>query len=436
MMQESDKTEEIIPKIEKELFLSTKPTKLRFKFQKSDIADKLNHSLEQLTLDMIEDCNMRCRYCINSGKFKFYRKYSNRRMDFDTARKSIDYFVPRSGNNDHKPVIGFYGGEPLLNFPLVRRAIDYTREVYKEKSPDFMVTTNGTLISKAIAEFFINNEVRLCVSLDGPRMLNDRYRKFPDGRGSYDTIRRNMALIKDLNKDYYDHHVHYQPVLCPPYHYEQLIEFFMKDELFSQNTIFVISSVKSTDSSLRLNSYEKEAELDDRIYLQNLMKDYLLKNGYTGCDNFLKQFFVKELSKIYSRRKGFCDHLKEYIHAPGICLPGKRRLLINSRGEFFPCERIEQSCPIGNVNDGFDLDKIGDFIEAYCSISERDCCKCWAFRLCGLCYIHAFRGGKLDLQFKRRNCRAERFRIANVLIAYMTVIEKNPGFFDTYRHFS
>lgn len=420
-----------IKNIKKELLASAKPNKLLFYLADVEIEKELNNSLEQLTLDITENCNMRCRYCTNSGHFKYNRTYSNIEMGNYIAKKAIDYFIPRANHKRHDPVIGFYGGEPLLSFKLISQIVKYTNNNFK-KNIDFQITTNGTLISPDIAKFLIENNIRLGVSLDGPNKINDRYRIFKSQRGTFDTIKKNMLMIRSLDQKYYESRVSFQMVFCPPYDFEEIFNFVDRDEMFCPKTYISATYVKLEDSDIKLDYYNEERKYEDAIFIAKQKNHYFFSNK-RSFDNILSSsMFKKAIDSIFLRPKGFCDHFKQYIHVPGICLPGRRKLLVNAKGDFHMCERIEQSYPIGGVKTGFNITRIKSLIDRYCSISEKDCCRCWAFRICEICFVHAFRAGEIDINLKRQNCDIARKKILENLFDYMSIMEKNPNYFSNY----
>ena len=118
--------------------------------------------MEQLVLQVTKDCNLRCTYCIYSGRFRT-RTHSREYMTEEVALRAVDYFFQRSWNTE-RVTIGFYGGEPLLNYRLIKQIISYVESHYAEKRTVFSMTTNLTKLSEAVARYVIDHEVRLHVS--------------------------------------------------------------------------------------------------------------------------------------------------------------------------------------------------------------------------------------------------------------------------------
>ena len=151
---------------------------------------------------MTQNCNFRCKYCVYSGAENSYQRvHSNKVMNWNTARKAIDFLWEHS--IDSKDVnIGFYGGEPLLEFDLIKKAIEYSRKKFMGKEISFSMTTNGTLLTEEIIRFLSKNKVQLVISLDGAKEINDENRVFKNGSGTYDRVIRKIDLIKQIDSVY------------------------------------------------------------------------------------------------------------------------------------------------------------------------------------------------------------------------------------------
>lgn len=143
----------------------------------------MTKEIKLLILLVTDDCNLRCRYCYARGGEK--KEY----MSWETAGKAVDYVAARSRSFK----IQFSGGEPLLNFPLVKRVIEYVK--MRWGSATLQLQTNGTLIDRAVAQELKNLRVRPGVSLDGPLDLNDHLRPFVGGEGSTSAVMRGLQFL-------------------------------------------------------------------------------------------------------------------------------------------------------------------------------------------------------------------------------------------------
>jgi len=146
--------------------------------------------LKSLCLNVSHDCNLRCAYCFaGTGDFGGGRLL----MPAAVGRQAIDFLMTHSGNRRHCE-IDFFGGEPLMNFPVIRELIEYGREQGRlfGKEIKFTVTTNGVLLTPEIGDYLNREGISVVLSLDGRPEVNDRVRRFPGGQGSYRVIGQNI----------------------------------------------------------------------------------------------------------------------------------------------------------------------------------------------------------------------------------------------------
>ena len=152
--------------------------------------------LQQLTLQVTQQCNLRCEYCIYSGIYDGNRTHANKRMNFEVARKAIDFFLEHSIETSDV-VIGFYGGEPLLEFELIRRCVEYANERCEGKRIQYNITTNATLLKGEVAKFLVEHDFDVSISLDGSKEEHNASRKFKNGEGSFDVVIQNLKTMME-----------------------------------------------------------------------------------------------------------------------------------------------------------------------------------------------------------------------------------------------
>ncbi|MCP4686485.1 MAG: radical SAM protein, partial [Desulfobacterales bacterium] len=152
--------------------------------------------LKTLVLHVTGACNLGCRYCYYRGGEQPGRGAS---MTPGVAERAVDFLLERSGPLDAATLV-FFGGEPLLNFQLITRVVDYATRAASDrgKTIDFAITSNGTLFTEEVVAFLHENNVGVTVSMDGLPRVHDRYRRFPDGSPSYDRI---LPGVKRLLRD-------------------------------------------------------------------------------------------------------------------------------------------------------------------------------------------------------------------------------------------
>lgn len=142
----------------------------------------------KITLCLTRDCNLSCRYCYSGKKLK-------QDMSFATAQEIVDFTMDITPPG-RKIAFSFFGGEPLLSFDLLKKIIGYIRKKEREaKKPiSLSVTSNGTLLTEPILDFFREESVDLCISIDGPAQVHNLNRCYKDGRGSFEDVVRNLGL--------------------------------------------------------------------------------------------------------------------------------------------------------------------------------------------------------------------------------------------------
>lgn len=147
--------------------------------------------LEHLRLNVTETCNLRCSYCYERVSEVWNQK---RIMGWDTAKKAMDQFLFYIQKNEKKKVsVRFFGGEPMLNWELVEKCMDYIKnELSDDIQVNYIINTNGTLIDDERARFLAENNIAISLSLDGVKDIHDKFRVYPNGAGSFEVVSSNM----------------------------------------------------------------------------------------------------------------------------------------------------------------------------------------------------------------------------------------------------
>lgn len=146
-----------------------------------------NTKLNFLILQVTQNCNLRCEYCVYSGNYRT-RSHDNKRMSFDLAQKGIDFLYQHSRDST-RIIIGFYGGEPLLEFDLIKKCVFYIEKLFYGKKVIFTITTNATLLKESVVEFLVEKNFNLIISLDGPKEIHDKSRRFSNSKkSSYEAL--------------------------------------------------------------------------------------------------------------------------------------------------------------------------------------------------------------------------------------------------------
>ncbi|MDN3515623.1 MAG: radical SAM protein [Candidatus Brocadia sp.] len=308
------------------------------------------------TLCITQQCNMRCQYCYIGKK--------DTGMPLSIAKKIID-FIFKNTPCEEKIDIGFFGGEPLLEFELIKKitGLIENHPSFHKKSVELTVVTNGTIFSDKIADFLNEHHIGFCLSCDGPPFVQDAFRRFTDGKGSStivtDTIRRAKETLPSVlvNAVYHPETFQYLPHVV-----EYLASLGLK-------RIYLNPDFSATWS-------KREAELLPEIYGQ-ISRQYIAY--YLKEDPHFISLIDSKIAAIM--REGHKPHER--------CRMGTGEFAFTPSGNIYPCERLigadtgNGHC-IGNIVDGLNRGRMlcktdpGSEVNTEClSCSLKDYCMNW-----------------------------------------------------------
>lgn len=401
-------------------FLSSKrPKEIRHSYSDME-AYHLNENIAQMALQVTQQCNFRCSYCAYcASEFEFQRDHSAKRMTVKTALSAVDFFAKRCGNQE-RPTIGFYGGEPLLEFPLIQRVTEYAEEKLYAKDLKFTVTTNASLLTPDMARFMSEHNFAVTVSLDGTPETHDRSRRFTsDGRGSFAVIRRNLENVREQCPEFkYTFNI----VIDPRYSCNSL------HELFSQDKFFGGAQITST---LIDDQFSVEKAVPGEIFLQQdsryMFKSYLSYRGIyeRNRTSYVAQEALAEIFYAFKKNMKPALSLPDVTAPGGPCLPGQQRLFVSTDGNFYPCERVSETSlamRIGSLWEGFDYENVDKLLNVAQDTAER-CKNCWAFRHCKLCCKQSDNCGELSAELRSSQCEGMRNQIEESFRDYLWMKE-------------
>lgn len=414
--------------VESHGILKLDPSKIIFEFDGiKQIDHNILHQQNSITLEITESCNLRCHYCIYNSHSEEMRAHGMGRMNLETATAAIDLLYANSKTSD--PVsIGFYGGEPLLAFDLIHEIVRYAESRFE--SPQFIMTTNATLLNSDIIDFLVSHEFRLLISIDGPKNIHDEHRVDIRGKGSFDTAIKNLHLlyeeyrIKKMLK-----YIAINMVISPPYTLDRFREFVsLWQEYPWLNEINASSSYVDFQYNPKNIHFTKHDRVD---YYDLFEEDYWQNNG---SETPIRPLSVKTIINRYGKlfKRLITDNPVERNHPNGCCVPGVRKLYVRCNGSIQVCDKMPSKAPIiGNVFSGIDTDKITAlYINKYIDHINQTCNTCWANRLCSLCYIQGFGCGEWEISKREEICKLEREKNARWIRSYNLRLLKDNTAFD------
>jgi uncharacterized protein len=373
--------------------------------------------LQTLVMNVTNQCNLSCQYCYEFGEDKIATPEGKKKfMDVETAKASVDYLLEQSAGRNAVHIT-FFGGETLMNFPLLRHIIDYSSEQAARKNVkiDFSLTTNATLLTSQIIDFLTANCVGVTVSIDGPKEMNDAFRVFSNGRGSYETMEPKVRELLARH--------HTRPIAARVTMTSHAMDVFkiyrhLKDDLGFHEVGFA----PVTTSPDRLYSINESGMHSVFAQFGELAQEYL-------------QFALRGELHGFSNVSDTLAELHQGVNKSHPCGAGLGLLGVGPSGDIAPCHRFVDSDAhvLGNVTAGIDKKKRSAFLDRGNINAKYACHTCWARPLCaGGCHHEALvrygDTGHPNLHY----CDWIRGWTNTCLEIYGALAENNPSFLEYF----
>ena len=345
-------------------------TEDNFEPMAGELKAKTSGVIKALCLHIAHTCNLNCSYCFASqGKYHGERAL----MSFEVGKHALDFLIENSGTRRNLEV-DFFGGEPLMNFDVVKKLVEYARSIEKEKGKNFRftLTTNGMLVDDDVIDFANKEMSNVVLSLDGRKEVHDRYRVDYRGRGSYDTIvPKFQKFVKARGgKNYYMRgtFTHANPDFLEDIKTMLNLgftELSMEPVVAAQGDE---AALTEEDKPVVMKQYEELAEL-------------MLKRDKEGKP-FTFYHYMIDLAGgpcIYKRISG--------------CGSGTEYMAVTPWGDLYPCHQFvgDEKFKLGDIWHGVENKEIQNEF-ASCNVYARDECRdCWARLYCsGGCAANAY----------------------------------------------
>lgn len=352
--------------------------------------------LKALCLHIAHDCNMCCKYCFaGEGEYSGDRSL----MSFEVGKRALDFLIEQSGSRKNLEV-DFFGGEPLLNFDVVKQLVAYARSIEKEKGKNFRftLTTNGVLLNDEVMEWANKECYNVVLSLDGRKETNDRMRRTRNDKGTYDLILpKFQKMAKERNQQGY----------------------YIRGTYTHYNTDFANDILHLADlgfEQLAMEPVVTDPKMDYALQESDIPK---LKDQY--------DLLAKEMCKRNREGKGFTffHYMIDLEGGPCIykrisgCGVGTDYMAVTPWGDLYPCHQFvgDEKFLLGNVFDGV---KKTDIVNEFklCNVYSREACQdCFAKLYCsGGCSANAYHTtgkitGTCDM-----SCELHRKRVENAIM--------------------
>ena len=326
--------------------------------------------IKALCLHVAHTCNLNCSYCFASqGKYHGDRAL----MSFEVGKRAFDFLIENSGTRRNLEV-DFFGGEPLMNWDVVKQLVAYARSIEKQHNKNFRftLTTNGVLIDDEVIDFLNKEMSNVVLSLDGRKEINDHFRRDYAGNGSYDKIVPKFQKLVEARegKNYYVRGT------------------FTHNNIDFTNDLFHMADLGFTELSMEPvvcppdDPYALTDEDMPKIFEQyEILAKEMLKRKKEGRP-FTFYHYMLDLKNgpcIYKRITG--------------CGSGTEYMAVTPWGELFPCHQFvgDSKYSLGNIFDGVTNTEIQDGFRSCNAYARPECKDCWARLYCsGGCAANSY----------------------------------------------
>lgn len=352
--------------------------------------------IKAMCLNIAHDCNLRCKYCFAStGDFGEGRKL----MSLETGKQAVDFLLKNSGDRQNLEM-DFFGGEPLMNFDVVKQIVEYARsqEPIYQKRFRFTTTTNGMLLTDDIIDFINREMSNVVLSIDGRKEINDRLRVRVDGSGCYDRIvpMYRKLVEKRGDKEYYVRGTYTKYNLD-----------FSEDVFALLDAGFDQISVEPVIADATEPYAITEADLPQIFAEYERLMQRILDYEKTGKKfNFFHFMLDLDQGPCAIKRLRGCGCGNEYV-------------AITPDGDIYPCHQFvgETDYKMGNLSDGtFNRDMKSDFAKTHI-YSKPDCRECWARFYCsGGCNANNYQYAGDVHKSHKLSCEIEKKRLECAIV--------------------
>ena len=335
-----------------------------------DISKNRQTVVKALCLHIAHDCNLACKYCFaEAGEYHGKREL----MSYEVGKAALDFLIAGSGNR-HNLEVDFFGGEPTLNFQVVKDLVAYGRSQEKahDKKFRFTLTTNGVLLNDEIMEFANQEMDNVVLSIDGRKDVHDFMRPFPNGSGSYDIVVPKYQKFADSRDQ---------------------MRYYVRGTFTHHNLDFAKDVLHLADLGFKQISVEPVVAPDDADYaireedLPQLFEEYdqlakeIIKRKKNGQEfNFFHFMIDLEGGPCVAKRLSGCGSGTEY-------------LAVTPWGDLYPCHQFvgNEKFYLGNVFEGVKHPEICQEFKSCNVYSKEKCRKCFARFYCsGGCAANSY----------------------------------------------
>lgn len=331
------------------------------------------NKISMFTIEMTQQCNLRCKYCCYSGEYRDRRVHNEHEITFEVLNDAVSFIKKYSDKEADEITVCFYGGEALLAKEKIEWFINKI-SIEIDQSILFSISTNGLALTESVIDWICGyDNILVNITIDGDKTMHDANRVTLSMCGSYDKIIENLKLFK---KKY-------------PEEYDKRIRFL--STVYSWNEVLKLSDIWDNEDAI---AYKYPVHIshiipnfndESRTYDTWQTKDNFYSKAFEaykcGDDGILATSFKKLIDIVAHRDYG---HLSNVLMVK-TCFQELWSTFINVDGDIYACERFCGKAKVGNVLSGFDQKRIIAIVQEFTDRKNKFCSQCWAKRFCRMC---------------------------------------------------
>lgn len=413
------------------------PVDSSMKISKRLSADDIRFTLQTLDnicFEVTDRCNLDCYYCAYGKFYSNKEKRKTKDLDINLAKRFLQYLMKMKNTLHRRKVrsdltIGFYGGEPLLNFEFIKELVAFSGKLLEGSNInyEYMMTTNGVLLPDYM-DFIVKNDFKITISLDGDADSNG-YRVFKNGTTSFETVFENIRALRKKYPGFFNRNVTFNAVLHQKNSIEKIYGFFNRHfdktpSLSEVGPYWVKESKKEEFKTLYKNSFsetcfdENGSGVDDRFFM-NLPAVKDLSNFLQLYTCFVYQTYN---SFLLQRKNG------DIAFTPtGTCVPFEKKLFVSVNGSILPCENVGDLNGLDFIHhDKIEIDpvKVAENYNRFLDNMEQ-CHQCFVGMKCSQCMFNVTNGRMVKSCNQYKNVMG----LSTLFSRKISLFENAPGLY-------
>lgn len=337
------------------------------------VLDVRTDRITMFTIEITQQCNLRCTYCCYSGDYRGRRQHNFKEIAFETLERIVDFIVEHADKFAEEITVCFYGGEALLARNKIQWVIEHLNQLFGSRIR-YSLSTNGLALTESVVDWICSHDKFLVnVTIDGDEGMHDAHRKTSNGNGSYIKIINNLSLFKKKYPDQYNERIRF---LSTVYKLEDVAKLSA-----IWDSCVVLEGHHPVHISHIIPNFSDTTRIYDTWNSKNSFYEEAFQDYIKGIDSIKANYFKKLVSLI--KHRNYTPLLSKMQIKT--CYQDMFSCFINVDGDLYACEKFCNEYKMGNVYTGFETRRTDSILQKFAERKNKFCKSCWAQRLCRMC---------------------------------------------------